>query len=120
MFDPKKNRDDHRHHAIDAITVALTDRGFLQKLSHYFGEYKEKERGVGDRPILNFHGKVLIDDVKEAIDNILVSYHRNSKVLSKISKTITKSGKTYKSVGYAARGTLCTGNTILAGIPSQY
>ncbi len=30
---PEKNRDDHRHHAIDATVVAITDRSLLQRLS---------------------------------------------------------------------------------------
>ena len=29
----RKNRKDHRHHAIDAVVVALTSRSVLQKLS---------------------------------------------------------------------------------------
>ena len=106
MFDPKKNRDDQRHHAIDAIAVALTDRGYLNKLSHYFGELKERERGVGDRPEYDPPWEGFANDVKEAADNILVSYSRNNRVLNKISKTIIKSGKKFKSVGYAARGRL--------------
>jgi len=31
--DVKKNRNDHRHHAIDAIVIALTDRSMVQKAS---------------------------------------------------------------------------------------
>ncbi|MBV9758885.1 MAG: hypothetical protein JO047_17705 [Alphaproteobacteria bacterium] len=30
----RKARDDHRHHAIDAVVVSLTDRGLLQRVSH--------------------------------------------------------------------------------------
>ncbi len=35
ILDPegKKNRDDHRHHAIDAIVVALTNSAWIQRLS---------------------------------------------------------------------------------------
>jgi CRISPR-associated endonuclease Csn1 len=106
MFDPKKNRDDHRHHAVDAITIALTELGFLQKLSHYFGEMKDKERGIGDRPTFDLPWPGFDKDVKKAIDNILVSYTRNIKVLSKISKTIVKAGKKHQSIGLAARGRL--------------
>ena len=29
----KKNRDDHRHHAIDAVVIALTNRSLLQRLA---------------------------------------------------------------------------------------
>ncbi len=32
----KKNRNDHRHHAIDAIVVAMIDRSLLKRLSGYF------------------------------------------------------------------------------------
>lgn len=106
MFDPKKNRDDQRHHSINAITVALTDRKYLQKLSQYYGEYKDKERGVGDRPDFAMPWTGFDRDVKEAVDKILVSYSRNSKVYTRISKAISKAGKSFRSVGYAARGRL--------------
>jgi len=33
-FTTAKNRADHRHHAIDALVVALTDRSLLMKLTH--------------------------------------------------------------------------------------
>jgi len=80
--------------------------GFLQKLSHYFGEMKDKERGIGDRPTFDLPWPGFDKDVKKAIDNILVSYAGNKKILSKISKTILKAGKKYRSEGYAARGGL--------------
>ena len=31
--EPKKNRDDHRHHAVDAIVVGMTTRSILQRVS---------------------------------------------------------------------------------------
>lgn len=37
---PVKNREDHRHHAVDAVTIALTDRSRLQQLA--------KARGGGE------------------------------------------------------------------------
>ena len=30
---PKKNRDDHRHHALDAFVIAMTDQGMLQRIA---------------------------------------------------------------------------------------
>ena len=33
----KKNRADHRHHAIDAYVVGLTDRSMLQQIQHAAG-----------------------------------------------------------------------------------
>jgi CRISPR-associated endonuclease Csn1 len=106
MFDPKKNREDQRHHAIDAITIAMTELGYLQKLSHYFGELKDKERGIGDRPVFNLPWPGFDKEVKMIANNILVSYDRKSEVMTKISKTILKSGRKFNSVGFAARGRL--------------
>jgi len=47
-----KNRNDHRHHAVDAVVIALTDRSMLQKLSTAF---KQQEDAVekGERVKLN-------------------------------------------------------------------
>ena len=106
MFDPKKNRDDHRHHAVDAIAIAFTELGYLQKLSRYFGEIKERERGLGDRPVFHHPWANFDKDVKNAVDRILVSYSPNEKILTKISKVIIKNGKKYQSVGFSARGRL--------------
>jgi len=39
--DPAKNRNDHRHHAIDAIVIALTDRGLLQAVATEAGRAEE-------------------------------------------------------------------------------
>ena len=36
----KKMRDDHRHHAIDAITIAMTSRSILQKYPALLGKQK--------------------------------------------------------------------------------
>ena len=32
-FERDKNRNDHRHHALDAVVVAMTDRALLQKVA---------------------------------------------------------------------------------------
>ena len=106
-FDPKKNRDDHRHHAIDAITIALTKQSYLQKLSTYNANKEEKKRGnkykkpTFEKPWENF-----FNDVKNATAEIIISHKQNNPVLTKINKTIFKNGKKYKSNGFAARGQL--------------
>lgn len=67
-----KNRWDHRHHAIDAIVVALVDRGLFQFISRLAGENRDKMRRIlkGIRPPWdNF-----LDDVNDAIGRIVVSH----------------------------------------------
>jgi CRISPR-associated endonuclease Csn1 len=43
--DSKKNRNDHRHHAIDACVIAITDQGLLQRFSKASADAREKQLG---------------------------------------------------------------------------
>ena len=65
-----KNRDDHRHHAIDAAVVGLTNRSLLKKLS------TETARGADDR--VHIQVPELLDDmvqnIREQIGTMIVSF----------------------------------------------
>lgn len=69
----KKNRNDHRHHAIDAIVVAGTDRSMLQKAA---GEAQENERQFSDRLLAGtpppWEG--FRSDVENTVRKIVVSH----------------------------------------------
>ncbi len=41
-FTDAKNRADHRHHALDALVAALTDRALLQKMARAYDEERER------------------------------------------------------------------------------
>ncbi len=103
-FDPKKNRDDHRHHAIDAITIALTEQGYLQRLSTYNAQRKEKQREQLDstekfpEPWEGFHL-----DVKNAVEKILVSHKKNNKTLTKNKKGFSVRGQLHKENVFGKR-----------------
>lgn len=47
-----KNRRDHRHHAIDAFVIAVTDRSLIQRMATAAGRAEEQEldRILGDMP----------------------------------------------------------------------
>ena len=47
-----KNRRDHRHHAIDAFVIAVTDRSLVQRLAHAAGraELDQMERILANMP----------------------------------------------------------------------
>jgi CRISPR-associated endonuclease Csn1 len=68
---PKKNRDDHRHHAIDALVVALTDHSTLQKASKENKRYGKTlaQKFEIEAPWQNFR-----NDVQKSIDEIVVSH----------------------------------------------
>ena len=41
-YSDAKNRKDHRHHAIDAMVAALTDRSLLQRMASAYDEERER------------------------------------------------------------------------------
>ena len=106
-FDPKKNRDDHRHHAIDAIAIALNEQSYLQKLSKYNADKEDKKRGIeSEKPQFEEPWDGFYYDAKEAASRILISHKQNKNSLSNISKMIVKDGKAIKAKGKAVRGQL--------------
>lgn len=106
-FDPKKNRDDHRHHAVDAIVIALTERGIINEINHFNANVDEKRRNnPHEKPSLPDPWENFRHDVQHQVDKILVSHHRDNPVLKKVKKKIQKNGKTFTSEGYAVRGQL--------------
>ena len=98
-------RIDHRHHAIDALTVALTQQSYIQRLntleaSHSEMErivkeantpYKEKksilERWVAEQPHFS------VADVTDKVDSILVSFRAGKRVTTPARRAVYKGGK---------------------------
>lgn len=108
-FDPIKNREDHRHHAIDALVIALTKETYFQQLSHYNASTENKKRSqTFEKEHLDFPlpWNNFQQDASEIINQILVSHKQNTNILTKVTKKITKNGKTFKSEGLAVRGQL--------------
>lgn len=68
-----KNRDDHRHHALDAAVIGITDQGLLQRFSLASASAREKklDRLVEDMP---WPWPTYRDHVERALGNIVVSH----------------------------------------------
>lgn len=106
-FDPKKNRDDHRHHAIDAITIALTDYNIINQLNRYNTQKDLLNKGMAvDKPYFGEPWKDFFNHAKEVAGKILVSHHKDNTVTKKVTMIIEKNGKKYRSEGQAVRGQL--------------
>lgn len=112
-------RNDHRHHAMDALTVAFTKRRFIQylnnlnarsdKTSDIYGiEKKELERD--SRGKLRFKAPMAINDfraeAKKHLENTLVSIKAKNKVVTKNINKTKKLGGTNRCQQLTPRGQL--------------
>ncbi|MBW6482238.1 MAG: type II CRISPR RNA-guided endonuclease Cas9 [Vicingaceae bacterium] len=97
----EKTREDHRHHAIDALVMALGKVSYLQELSRWNRHNRTHELKNFPMPWETFQ-----QDAAKATEQILVSHKRLKSVLTIRTHFTEKNGKKYKNVGVAARGQL--------------
>lgn len=96
-------RDDHRHHAIDALTIACTKQSFVQRFNTL---NSEKTRKSMFEEISNFDNKKSLlenfvisqkpfstRNIEDEVSKILVSFKSGKKVASIGKRKIRKNGK---------------------------
>ncbi|MDX2177259.1 MAG: type II CRISPR RNA-guided endonuclease Cas9 [Candidatus Sumerlaeia bacterium] len=76
----EKHRLDHRHHAVDAIAIALTTQAHIQNLARRY------DRGDGERFHLPKPWERIREDAQKQIDAINVSFAPEHKVSGQINK----------------------------------
>jgi len=100
-------RDDHRHHAIDALTIACTQQGFIQRINTLSSQHTRDEMFAEIQDLssefkekLNLLDKYLIskrpfttEQVKQKVAEILVSFKAGKKVATYSSRKIKFNGK---------------------------
>ncbi len=74
-----KNRDDHRHHAVDALVVACTTRSHVHRLSLYNEYHREANREKFPKPWDTFY-----EDSMSSINAILVSHRIKNRPRGKL------------------------------------
>lgn len=99
--DNEKTREDHRHHAIDALVMACTKVSYVQELSKWNRYNKGYDVKDFPMPWLSFW-----KDAEKAVNQILVSHKKVSNDITVRTHTSDKNGKKYKNLGIAARGQL--------------
>jgi CRISPR-associated endonuclease Csn1 len=98
-----KKRNDHRHHAIDALTVACTQQRFIQRLNtlnaqhtrdQMFADIKEYKNKLSllDNYLISLR-PFTTQQVEKAVESILVSFKAGKKVASLAKRKIKKNGK---------------------------
>lgn len=113
-------RNDHRHHAMDAITVAFTKPAYIQYLNNLNARGQNDNKG---NSIMGIEDKYLIRDknnklrfkqpmsqfreeAKKQLENILISYKAKNKVVT-LNKNITKKARgTNQKIQLTPRGQL--------------
>lgn len=70
-----KGRADHRHHAVDALVIGLSDRSLLHELQSVIGADRAKVM-----PTLSPPWAAFLDDARKAIMRIVVSHRANRKL----------------------------------------
>lgn len=68
----KKDRTDHRHHAVDAAAIAVTDRGLLKRMSDLSAQ--ERLEKLKDRILVPYPWDGFRDAIEAALQRIVVSY----------------------------------------------
>lgn len=106
IFNSEKNRDDHRHHGIDAAVIALASRVMYRDLSTYYARKDKLSKDSSVHPLFGTPWEDFREDLKRATDQILVNHQQNKKVLSNGKKTIVKNGEKYTFNRVAVRGSL--------------
>lgn len=98
-------RIDHRHHAIDALTIALTRQGYIQRLNNLRASHNEVEAAVREKnPVMDKKYSLLekyiyiqphftVKEVTDAVDGILVSFRAGKKVTTPAKRAIYRHGK---------------------------
>jgi CRISPR-associated endonuclease Csn1 len=94
----EKNRADHRHHAIDAVVIALTNRSRLQTLARSMADRTNQREGeLHDEPWENFR-----DTIKERVSKVWVSHRVERKVSGALHEE-TQYGKTERPDWWVTR-----------------
>lgn len=99
--DKTKTREDHRHHAIDALVMACGTVSHLQKLSEWNRYDRKPENKNFPLPWNGF-----VKDAEVAVDKILVSHKKLNNIITVRTHKTEKNGQVYRNIGVAARGQL--------------
>ncbi len=97
----EKTREDHRHHAVDALVMACTKVSYVQELSKWNRYNRNSELKDFPLPWESF-----IRDAEIAIEKTLVSHKRTINDITVRTHKVEKNGKVYKNLGVSARGQL--------------
>lgn len=112
-------RNDHRHHAMDAITIAFTRREFIQYLNNLNAQsdksgaiyairsqYMERDRNNGLRFKAPIPLQLFRAQAKDQLERLFISFRAKTKVVTANTNTVKAKGGVLKTKQLTPRGEL--------------
>ena len=97
-----KERVNHVHHCIDAITIACIDKVQYDKLAQFYHDEDNYRQGTGKKPQFEKPWPTFVADIKHIQDELLIAHHSKDNMPKHTKK---KGGDNYIQ-GDTARGSL--------------
>lgn len=89
----KKERSNHVHHCIDAITIACIGRNEYDNWARYMADEERYERGESEKPMFPKPWPTFTEDVKAISEEILISHHTPDNMAKQSRKKLRVRGK---------------------------
>ena len=103
----KKERVNHVHHCIDAITIACIDKGAYDKLAEYRHQYDEYKFFGKEKPIFELPWSSFVNDIKQIQDELLIAHYSKDNMPKQAKRYVRDSkGKKVLTQGDTARASL--------------
>lgn len=103
----KKERVNHVHHCIDAITIACIGKTEYDKLAQFYHDSDEYKQGRGDKPVFEKPWPSFVSDIKQIQDELLISHYSKDIMPKQAKRYIRDSkGKKVLTQGDTARASL--------------
>ena len=71
----KKERVNHVHHCIDAITIACIDKTAYDKLAQFYHQSDEYKYNRGEKPVFEKPWPTFVNDIKQIQDELLIAHY---------------------------------------------
>lgn len=106
----KKQRDNHVHHCIDAVTIACIDKAAYDKLAYYHHQADEYRFNAGSRPSFDMPWPSFVNDIKKIQDELLIAHYSKDNMPKQAKRYVrdSKGGKVLTQ-GDTARASLHKG-----------
>lgn len=103
----KKERVNHVHHCIDAITIACIGKMEYDKLAQFYHETDEYKQGRGEKPVFEKPWPSFVSDIKQIQDELLIA-HYSKDIMPKQAKRYVRDSRGGKILtqGDTARASL--------------